>query len=170
MHALTRTLLYAYICLILVAVAGSVAVLKLDRIRVLNVQTGSMAPTFRAGDIVLARPVLSNSLRPGMVVSFMSQQSGAVVSHRVVAVDNARGQLTTRGDAVGKPDTPINQAAVLGKVVMVVPRAGLVLDFLRRPLGLALFVYLPALGVVVGEVRALSRHFGRGYYRLPSFR
>ena len=170
MHAVVRTLLYAYVCLILLAVGASVAVLKLGHIRVLNVQTGSMAPTFRAGDIVLSKPVQSSALRPGMVVSFMSQQNGPIVSHRVVAVDGAHNQLTTRGDALNKPDTPINQTALVGKVTMIVPRAGFALDFLRHPIGLALFVYLPAFGIVAGEVKALSRHYGRSYYRLPSFR
>lgn len=170
LQPVVRYALRVYVVLLLLAMAAVVGAVKLQHVRVLSVQSGSMRPVFDAGDAVVVRPLGPGGLRSGQVVSYVSPVSGQIISHRVVQVDTARGQLTTRGDALAKADTPIRQTALIGRVVWVLPHAGSILDFMKQPLGLALFVYAPALGIVAGEARNLSHHYGRGYYRLLGFR
>lgn len=165
-HNITRWLFKIYVILLAAAAIGAFGVLKLAHLKVLSVQTSSMAPTFQPGDVVLVSPLWPSTVQVGQVVTFVSPASGQLISHRVVAVDRQRSQLTTRGDAVKRPDTPIASSAVIGRVVRVLPKAGTVLHFLRRPIGLAIFLYLPALAIVGNEINRLSRHYSRGYYRL----
>jgi signal peptidase len=165
-----RRLMVLYIGVLLIGLAAAVGVMKAEQVRLLSVQTGSMAPTFRPGDAVLVKPAAAGTLRSGQVISYISPISGQTISHRVVAVDRARNQLTTRGDVLSEPDTPITQLAIVGRVVVVLPRAGMILGFVKRPLGLVLFVYLPAIAIVAGEMRGLACHYGRRYYRLAASR
>ena len=169
-HKIFRLMLAGYVGLVLTAGAMSVAVLKSEHIRLLAVQTGSMTPVLRTGDAILVRPLQAGRLHVGQVVSYTSPQNAKTITHRIVAIDRAHGQVTTRGDALGKPDTPIALSAVGGTVVVVLPQLGKLLDFARRPVGLALLVYLPALVIVVNEIKGLGRHFGGTYYRLHSVR
>lgn len=170
LQVLIHRLLAAYLAVLLLAAILLVSLMKLQHVQLLSVQSNSMVPAFGAGDAVLAVPAAAGWLHTGQVVSFASPSTGQVISHRIVALDRVRRQLTTRGDALDKPDTPISQAAVTGRVAIVLPLAGRALDFLRRPIGLTLFLYLPALLITVGEVRNLADHYGTGRYRLFSFR
>lgn len=166
-----QSFLIGYLGVVVLVTAAGVGLLKLNHMHILDVQTGSMAPTFHSGDAVLSQAMQGHAqVSVGDVVSYVSQQDGRTITHRVVRVDTAHGQVTTRGDALSKSDTPIARTAISGKVVAVLPQLGRVLDFVRRPVGLAILVYLPALGTVFNEVKSLSRHYGRGRYRVYGYR
>jgi signal peptidase I len=92
-----------------------------------TVLTGSMAPTYPVGSLVVVRPsdhiatgdVITYQLRPGMP---------EVVTHRVVGVGvTTAGERTyvTKGDANKITDaTPVRQAQVRGKVLYSLPWLG----------------------------------------------
>lgn len=68
---------------------------------ILVVNSGSMSPTFEAGDlIVITRP--PENLEAGMVLTMMI--NGELVTHRLVGFD-PDGRLVTRGDANPAPDS-----------------------------------------------------------------
>ena len=81
--------------------------------RLLVVLSGSMTPVFRAGDAILVRPVEPGRLRPGLVVTFRAGGSGAVVTHRLVALRTVDGHryLQTKGDANAAPDPDLTPAS-----------------------------------------------------------
>lgn len=135
--------------------------------RILSVQSGSMVPVFWPGEAVVTSPVPQpRSLRPGDVVSYRSPaNANVIVSHRVIGVDAAHGVLMTRGDHVDRADLPVPYSAVIGRVVYIVPMAGRVIDFVHRPAGLAAVVYLPAVGLMIVEVRRLGRQLSVVRYR-----
>src|SRR5689334_18244998 len=65
---------------------------------VLSVQTSSMLPAFRPGDVVIAERVAPASLQVGDIVSYHSLLNPAVtISHRIVNIDQSRSLLTTKG-------------------------------------------------------------------------
>lgn len=128
----------------------------------LSVQTDSMAPAIRAGEAVVLQSA-DRDIKPGEVVSFSSLVNPRVVlTHRVVSVDWDKGTFIARGDSNDMTDRPVPLQNVRGTVSHSVPFAGYVLDALRHPLGLSVTVYIPALGIIVSEVRQLSRHFAGG--------
>lgn len=134
--------------------------------QILSVQTGSMVPTLRPGDAVVVRKMPAGKLRPGEIVSYHSQfQPGKVIDHRLIAIDPTMGWLQTRGDASRVPDQPFPPRLVIGRAVAVAPGFGRLLDWLRRPLGLLLALYLPAATIIGGEMRRLALTIASRHYR-----
>lgn len=117
--------------------------------RIMVVLSGSMAPTLRAGDAVLIRSG-ATSIHEGDIVTF--QREGQLVTHRVVEVESAH--LVTRGDANNAADpwtVPIS--AVEGLYILRLPFLGYLVWFARQPIGWLALAVLPAIALVIGEVR-----------------
>src|SRR5256885_11069134 len=93
----------------------------------LTVLSGSMRPTFDAGDIVVATPARVSDLRSGDIIVYLAPPpNSAVVSHRIVSVrpDGDSVLVQTRGDAnpVADPWTARLPAGTAWRVRYVVPR------------------------------------------------
>lgn len=91
-----------------------------------TVMSDSMAPSVRAGDIVVAMPVDGPTTLVGRVILFQDpDHADRLRLHRVVAT-TASGQLITRGDANGADDSsPVDPDAVYGTAVLRAPAIGL---------------------------------------------
>jgi signal peptidase len=164
---LTARVLLAITVISLLAGAAGLMILHSRGERLLSIQTGSMVPTFRPGDALIVGPVMANQLRVGDIISYRSPRNASItISHRLIAVNRQTGWLTTAGDALHSPDPPFSPTLVLGRATALAPRLGTVLDVLRRPIGLALAVYLPALVIMVAEIRRLIRCYSLPTYRL----
>ncbi|MDI6097034.1 hypothetical protein QLQ12_00235 [Actinoplanes sp. NEAU-A12] len=82
------------------------------------VTSGSMAPHYRPGDLVVARPVDAAGLHPGQAVLVENPaEPGGLLLHRMIR-HNADGTLVTKGDANAAEDT----AAVPATAVRALPR------------------------------------------------
>ncbi|HSE60711.1 MAG TPA: signal peptidase I [Candidatus Saccharimonadales bacterium] len=130
--------------------------------RALSVLTGSMVPAINPGALVIVHSVPGSELKAGDVITFKSKAlDDQFVTHRIVEVKPVQGgptQFVTKGDANnGKDPAPVSELQVVGKVTSVIPGAGHIPDFIRSPLGLALFVYLPAAILFIYEVRLLVK-------------
>ncbi|HSX36730.1 MAG TPA: signal peptidase I [Patescibacteria group bacterium] len=164
-------MLIVYVGLMVVWAGVVVGEWKFHHLRVLAVQTGSMAPTFKPGDAVLVQKAHPASLAAGQVVSYISPADPTLlVSHRIVAINQQTGMLTTRGDHAARPDISFSPSLVVGRVSAVVPKFGYIINALHTRLGLIIGVYTPAAIIVLGEIKRLTHYYGRGYYRLLSFR
>jgi len=88
------------------------------------VMSGSMEPTFAAGDVAVVRPVDTSALEPGEVLLVDDPDvPGQLRLHRLVAVGTAGLQL--KGDANPAADgTPVDPATVHGVVVLGLPLVG----------------------------------------------
>ncbi|HEU5271742.1 MAG TPA: LamG-like jellyroll fold domain-containing protein [Jatrophihabitans sp.] len=117
------------------------------------VQTGSMQPLLRPGDVVIARPVPAARLRPGQVLLVTDpDQPGRLRLHRLVRIE-PDGSLVLRGDANPAPDSsPVAQTALHGVAVLRVPAIGLPMLWLRQGR------YLPAgmLGLLLAALFLLA--------------
>lgn len=144
------------LCLLL---AGLVGFGKLQGYELLSVQSDSMRPVINTGDAVLADRS-QRIPRVGDIVSYQSPKDTAVIlTHRVVSFDGQRGTFIARGDNTNTPDPVAPVRNIVGTVHYHVPIVGAVLDFFRHPAGLILAVYIPAAGIIIGEIRRLSQHF-----------
>jgi signal peptidase len=133
---------------------------------------GSMEPAIHLGSIVLETPVPASSLAAGDVVSLAVGPNRVVFTHRITRVLTRDGAvwIETQGDANAAPDPSIIPASdVVGRVSVVVPGLGYVVQALSSPAGAA---FLVSLGVAAflgglllesldGELRA-SRRRGFG--------
>jgi signal peptidase I len=118
------------------------------------VETGSMAPAIRAGDVVLSSPAPDPDLLLGRVIVFASpDRRDAIVTHRVVGL-NDDGTLVTQGDNNQSADSaPVAPEQVRGLGRLLVRGAGLPMLWLRNGawlqlLLLAASIWIAAVGVV----------------------
>src|SRR3954451_10569388 len=91
---------------LLVTVLGLIGAWHLLHLSVSPVLTGSMAPTFRPGDVVVTQPVPTRSLRVGEVVVVVPPGEQSAFAHRIIAISGPAEHPTirTQGDANTSPD------------------------------------------------------------------
>jgi signal peptidase I len=94
----------------------------------------SMGPSIQPGDVVLADPAAIPKIRSGQIVLGRDpDRGGALLTHRVTAVDRD-GCLVTKGDASSEPDrSPLCPADIVGVVRLVIPQAGRALLIVGHP-------------------------------------
>ena len=114
---------------------------------VATVQSNSMQPELSIGDMLVVQT--QPQYNTGDVVVYQSQTS--LVVHRIISV--AGETITTQGDANNTPDAPFESSCIKGKVVASVPGLGLVVNFLKTPLGI--------LAVLVAAVLVIELSFRR---------
>lgn len=130
--------------------------------KLLSVQTGSMVPALQRGDLVAIMGVPKSQIVVGDVVTYINPRNkNQTITHRVVELPSASNyqKFIVKGDANPLPDNPVDPSTVLGKVEFSAPFAGFAVDFVRKPIGLAMLIYIPAIIIVVDEIRRLTRHY-----------
>jgi len=121
------------------------------------VLTDSMAATdFDAGDLVLVKQTDIHTLRPGDIITFVSQDSesfGNIVTHKIRKVTrDAQGELAfvTYGTTTGTDDaTLVTGPYILGKYEFAIPKLGMFFNFLKTPQGYILCIFLPFMLLIV---------------------
>lgn len=113
--------------LVLVAVGLSlVGAASLMGLRPAVVDGISMEPAFARGDLaIIDRRVDAGSLMVGDVIEF-EDLAGRPVVHRIVAIEGVgrTAVFTTQGDNNRRPDEPITEEDIRGRVVVTVPKVG----------------------------------------------
>lgn len=145
--------------LVAVPLALLLVVTSLRGDRLVVVESGSMAPTYRTGSLLVVSPTRASEVEVGDVVAFADESmGGALVSHRVVrAIEGgSEGQMfVTQGDANASEDPdPVPASALRGRVVRSIPAVGALGWLLERSTALVLFVALPLLLVVLDALLA----------------
>jgi signal peptidase len=143
------------------AIAMSVTVPTLFGYKSLTVLSGSMAPTLRPGDIVVDSKIAPLDARVGDVVTFRDPERGSiVVTHRVVSM-RASGDdvyFETKGDTnTGKEKWSMRTDGTLGRVEYRLPKIGYVMNMLGGRFGRLAFIVVPALLLVLSELRRIWR-------------
>ncbi len=134
----------------------------------LTVLGGSMEPAIHVGSVVLVSPVETADIGVGDIITFKTPQDskvfedypGSLTTHRVVEVIGGDGALgfKTMGDANEDPDGWVVPAAdVLGKAGFSIPYVGYFVNFARTRNGFLLLVILPAVLIIIGEIRNIFR-------------
>ena len=120
----------------LLSLVGLTAYAWSQGFRFYAVQSDSMTPAFRSGDLVIDSPTTSTTrFAIGDVITF-HPTAPVTTTHRVAFIDS--DGITTKGDANATTDAgQIQPAQVIGKVAFAVPFGGYVAVFLQQPAGLA---------------------------------
>lgn len=119
--------------LMLAVIAAGVALIIVPKAvggRPLTVLSGSMTGTYDIGDVVIVKPVDTDDLRVGDVITFQPVSDDPnLTTHRIIALSfGSEGkQFVTQGDANNAPDlSPVKPAQVKGEVWYSVPKVGYV--------------------------------------------
>lgn len=143
----------------LVLVALALVGLRMAGWKPLTIVTGSMAPTLRAGDLVLVSGGSARSARRGEVISFAHPvRRDATITHRVVSVRHVPDgwlAFTTRGDANRVSEhwmIPVD-----GRIARVRARVPLVGRMLLGGLRGGLVIMVASMAVAVVVLRRIWR-------------
>jgi signal peptidase len=131
------------------------------------VYTGSMEPVIPVGGLVVIKPVDPGTLRTGDIICFKFSEAISI-THRIVKITN-EGFLT-KGDANENLDQwTVENEEVVGKVLFVIPFLGYLGSFVRTPIGLVLLIVLPAVVLILLEIRSTLRKMEEinGLKRVP---
>jgi signal peptidase I len=149
-----------YVGIVLVALLMTMVVLTLLAPhfgwRVDTVLSGSMEPALPVGCVQVTRPVNTQDIKVGDVVTFRSPTNGKLMSHRVAAVEEGElYQFRTKGDANEDVDPYLVPAEnVVGRVCFKVAHVGRFVEYLKTPLGFIL-LGLCGIALIVAEVSTM---------------
>ena len=122
------------------------------------VKSDSMAPTFKAGDLIVIRKCDPAKLEEGDIITFHTiiMNEYALNTHRIVKIDEQNGyrSYTTMGDNNnGIADTHIiSDGDIVGQYVGKVSGLGRVMDFMSSSVGFLLLIVLPMLLFFIYQV------------------
>ena len=130
---------------------------------VLNIQTDSMKPTIKPGDLIITKKYSGEEIKKGDIISFFSveQDTTIIKTHRVVNVTNTNGTITysTKGDNADGEDfaqLTKNDIVAIYKNDSYsgtrIPVIGRILNFLKSQLGFLFFIILPLFALVIYEL------------------
>lgn len=131
--------------------------------RIFNVLTNSMAPNerdqktggFYAGDVIIVKDIQGDTAKEGEVITYRpSMKSDAFLTHRVVKkldhLDKVKGTYyITKGDNNDTEDLPISEKQVVGKKIIVFPKVGAVLKFIRKNFAVSVIFMLSVFGFIL---------------------
>lgn len=108
------------------------------------VKTGSMEPTISTGSLVVVKARDSEDIKAGDVITFKSEKTGNLTTHRVMEV-LAEDSLSfrTKGDANNAEDPmAVNERDVLGVLVFSIPFLGYIINFLQSNIAIIFIIII----------------------------
>ncbi len=157
-----KNLKIIYYCFVgilcLIAVLLIISILPITgNFKVLTVLSGSMEPNIHTGSVVVVKSVKDYKI--GDVITFGPYtKTQTPTTHRVKDIKVQGGQeiYITKGDANDSPDNKeITKKDIIGKVWLSVPLFGYVVSFVRKPIGFMILIIVPALAIVIDEVKKI---------------
>ena len=132
---------------------------------------GSMEPTIHTGALIAIGKTGPEEILVGDIIGFKVEGMDTPVCHRVIEiVDTEEGVgFRTKGDASESPDTwVVKPENLIGKVAFHLSWVGYVAKFVKTPYGFGLLLGLPALIIIVMELRSIfwPKHTKRKRTRL----
>ena len=129
--------------------------------RFFTVVTGSMEPSLPQGSLVLARqPNDAKEIKKGEIVTFEQPgYSNKYITHRVYEKSKSEvmGVFTTKGDKNSVLDNwEVSYGRVQGVYITHLPKIGNWIEFLKTPRGLVIFVLVPALILILYELKNIT--------------
>lgn len=120
-------------------------------VSVLSIQTDSMYPTLKMGDLIVDTTVRDASkLRPGDIITYWTVIEGQRVlnTHRINTINDGGSYFIfeTSGDKLGTVDAlTVHESEIVGKYRFRIPGLGKAIDYLQTPTGFFLLVIIPVL-------------------------
>jgi signal peptidase I len=99
----------------------------------------SMEPNYHTGDLVIVRK--AETYQVGDVITYRDAEMGAYVIHRIIGIE--QGQFIIKGDNNSWIDAyQPTVDEIVGKQWVYAPKAGIAMQWLRKPINLSLTIVL----------------------------
>lgn len=106
------------------------------------VMTSSMEPELPVGSLLIIIPTEYEDIHIGDDITFVRDENLTLVTHRVIAKDDAAQKITTQGIANNTADAPTSYQNVVGKVFFHIPYIGYLVILLSTTKGKIIAVIL----------------------------
>jgi signal peptidase len=126
--------------------------------RVDGLRSGSMVPQLNVGDVVVTRPVPSNTVAIGDIIIFHSvDKNKTMISHRVIGIETQPSlAFKTKGDANANADPFMVPAAnLIGVLAFHAPFLGYAVLYLQTTSGLLVSLIIPGIIIIVLCLKSL---------------
>lgn len=122
-----------FVVTIAVIIAIALAALHLAGMKGFTVESNSMAPMYPTNSFVFVKETEPEDIEIGDIVTYVFNEDGLLVTHRVISIDNENETFVTKGDNnnINDPE-PILWGNVVGKVVFGIPKIGSVMRVLTN--------------------------------------
>lgn len=106
----------------------------------MTVLSGSMEPTYSTGSLICVRPVDTDTLETGDVITYLISDD-TLVTHRIAGLvpdenDPSITRFRTKGDANEAEDmTLVHEKNVVGTPIFHIPYAGYAVNYIQNPPG-----------------------------------
>ena len=114
------------------------------------INTNSMEPTIKVGDIVIIKKVKSENLNEGDVITFSNQ--GEVITHRITQIETigADTRYITKGDNNNTEDTfKIRYNDIIGEEILTIPRLGKTVQILDSKIIILIIILIILIFILV---------------------
>lgn len=142
-----------YISAILIQrVSGNKSVLGY---RMFNVASESMIPVYKINDIIVVKDCNPTALQIGDDIAYIGRDKsldGKIITHRIINIDNSKGEITTKGVNNDLVDPSITTKQVIGKVVGVVPFISFINKLVMTQAGFYFLIFVPVVLIACMEI------------------
>lgn len=124
--------------------------------KMLQVVSGSMAGEIEVGETILIKNVKNESdLKVGDIVTY-NEDDNALVTHRIVDItyENGQKKYVMKGDANNTNDkNKVSYEDIEGRYVLKMSFLGVIVDFISKPIGIAVFCAIPLLFLAIFNMK-----------------
>lgn len=127
--------------------------------KLMSVLSGSMSPTFNAGDVIVGKIVNPDVLNQGDIVTFRFGNS--LTTHRIASVIKEEGKLSfkTKGDNNNTEDLEsVSEQKIVSRYIFRIPLLGFVVAYMKGPIGL-IIIWALVIFIILKDIYRV--HFKR---------
>lgn len=125
------------------------------------VQTGSMEPTIKVGDLIFIKK--SKEYKEGDIITFLSGtgKSRVTITHRITKVTD-ENTFVTKGDANAAEDIDrVKYEDIFGKYIFKIPLLGYPINLVKTPLGFLILIVIPAVIISYEELKKIKNEISK---------
>ena len=128
--------------------------------RMFTVATGSMAPKYNVGDVLIAKEIAPEDVRKGDAISYLGKEGDfkdKVITHEVVDIEvvDGRYKFHTKGISNIVEDPIVYEEQLYGKIIMKCNILSFIYKVVGTTTGMFIFVILPLLYLIGSEIISL---------------
>ena len=129
--------------------------------RLFSVVTGSMAPKYEIGDVLLCKEVDVKTLKVGDDITYLGKSGtfkDKIVTHRIHNIDEVDGELEfyTKGIASTRIDPVVKPEQIYGKIVIKFQTLSWLYKFITTPSGFYICIFIPIAILIGSEIISTS--------------
>jgi len=126
--------------------------------RLFSVITGSMAPMYNIGDVILCKEVDIDKIKVGDDITYIGKAGtykNKIITHRVVEIKNEKNNellFYTKGIASTRIDPVVTEEQIYGKIVKRLDLLSWLYKFVTTPNGFYICIFIPLVILIGSEL------------------